>query len=108
MQKETKKLQNLVVVSLNTIEKACKKMAKSFDVDYIPMNMYLAVLNKAKWDTNSKNQNANTYAEQYNLMLAALGKEASKDLHTSIDIKAISYMNRECKKSFNKGMKEVA
>jgi len=108
MQKQTKKLKSLVIVSLNTIEKTCKKMAKSFDVDYIPMNMYLAVLNKAKWDTNSKNQNANTYAEQYNLMLAALGKEASKDLHTSIDMKAISYMNKEAKKSFNKGLKELS
>lgn len=108
MSKETKKLQNLVIVSLNTIEKACKKMAKSFDVDYIPMNMYLAVLNKAKWDTNSKNQTANTYAEQYNLMLAALGKEAAKGLHTSIDMKAITYMNEKCKKAFNKGLKEVA
>ena len=83
-------------------------MATSFDVDYIPMNMYLAVLEKAKWSTDTKNQTAKTYAEQYNLMLESLGKEASKDLHTSIDIKSISYMNRVIKKSFNSGMKAMA
>lgn len=108
MHKQTKKLQNLVIVSLNTIEKTCNKMADSFDVDYIPMNMYLAVLEKAKWDTKTKNQSAKTYAEQYNLMLDSLGKEASKDLHTSIDTKAIAYMNREVKKSFKSGLKQVA
>lgn len=108
MDKQTKKLQSLVIVSLNTIEKTCKKMADSFGVDYIPMPMYLAVLNKAKWDTKTKNQSAKTYAEQYNLMLKSLGDEASKGLYANIDVKAIAYMNREVKKSFKSGLKELA
>ena len=106
MNKQTKDLKNLVFTSLNVIEKSCKTMAKSFGTDYIPMNMYLTVLVKAQWKVEG-NKTAKTYAESYNAMLDELGKEASKELHTSISLVAISLMNRKVKESFTKGLKEV-
>ena len=107
MNKQTKSLKDLVINSLNVIEKSCKTMAKSFGTDYVPMNMYLTVLVKAKWKVKG-NETAQTYAESYNKMLDEIGREASKDLHTSISLVAISLINRKVKESFSKGLKEVS
>ncbi len=105
MNKQQKELRRLVFKALDTIETACKGMAKEWKQTDLPIPTFFAVLDKARWDSNTKLKDAKRFAINYNKMLDAI--KDSVAMHRSIEVDAIGVIINKIKASFDEGVSKT-
>ena len=105
-------LKNRVIACLNTIETACKEMAKSWDKNSksIPVSLYCEIILRSKWERHPTNKTANSYIDNFNKMIDLMETAAIKSAKSfnseGISLNYISESIKILKDAFINGTKQ--